>query len=237
MKKIDVIATAREANSGNVGVDTAVIIDVLRATSVMVTALSNGARQIVPVLTPEEALEHKRHNPDVLLGGERFAELIEGFDLGNSPLAYTPEVVNGKTIVMTTTNGTRAIINSSSAKNRYIACFRNAHEVARRLMAHENIVIVCSGADDLFTLEDALCAGYIISLMKQMEPGILLSDFAIAIYSLYMSAESDLNGTASKGRHFKVLENKGYFADLDYCFQKDVNSAVPKCVDGVVVLM
>lgn len=236
MRYIDVIATAREANAHSVGNDTAVIIDVLRATSVMVTALSNGAKKIVPMLTPEEALEYKKLNPDVLLGGERFAELIQGFDLGNSPLSYGADVVKGKNIVMTTTNGTRAIINSSSAANRYIACFLNAREVARQLMQHERITLVCSGADDLFTLEDALCAGYIICLMKQMDADIELSDFALAMMSLYTSAAFDVRTIASKGRHYKTLKTKGYADDLDYCFGPSLIHVVPVVREGVVVL-
>ncbi len=237
MKYVDVIPTAKDANAQNVGSDTAVIIDVLRATSVMVTALNNGAEKIVPVLTVEDAFSIKSSCPDVILGGERKAEKIEGFDFGNSPLSYTPATVAGKTIVMTTTNGTRAILNSESAKNRYIACFLNARQVARQLKEHQHIVFICSGADDCFTLEDALCAGYIIHLMKLQEPDLHLSDFAIAMMSMYTATSFDVRSIASAGRHYQVLKGKGYLDDLDYCFSALPQARIPICINKHIELL
>ncbi len=233
---VDVIATAREANAQNVGTDAAIVIDVLRATSVMVTALANGAECVIPVLTPGDALEYRKSNPGVLLGGERNAELIEGFDLGNSPLAYTRPIVEGRQLVMTTTNGTRAILNSCSAADIYIACFLNARKVAETVMKHSRISIVCSGADDLFTLEDALCAGYIINLMKHIDNEIRLSDQAISMLALYWQASGNIQAFASQGRHYKVLNDKGFFGDLDYCLGDSHIAVVPKYVDGRIVI-
>ena len=237
MKYVDVIPTAKEASMQNVGSDTAVVIDVLRATSVMVTALNNGAAKIIPVLTPEEAFEVKSTSPEVLLGGERLAEKIDGFDFGNSPLSYSADYVAGKTIVMTTTNGTRAILNSASAKHRYIACFLNARQVARQLREHQHIVFICSGADDSFTLEDALCAGYIIYLMKQDDPGLAMSDFALAMMSMYSAAAFDVRSIAANGRHYRVLKDKGFLEDLDYCFSASPNSRIPVCVNQHIELL
>ncbi len=237
MKYIDVIPTAKEACADNVGSDTAVIIDVLRATSVMVTALNNGAEKIIPVLTPEEALGIKLASPEILLGGERHAEKIDGFDFGNSPLSYGAENVAGKTIVMTTTNGTRAILNSASAKHRYIACFLNARQVARQLKQHQHIVFICSGADDCFTLEDALCAGNIIYLMKQEDPSLMMSDFAIAMMSIYTAAAFDVRSIAANGRHYRVLKEKGFHDDLDYCFSTAPNFRIPICVNQHIELL
>lgn len=235
---IDIIPTAKDACPKNVGGDTAVIIDVLRATTVMVTALNSGASKIIPVLSPEEALCIKADHKNVLLGGERKAELIAGFDLGNSPLSYTPEVVAGKTIVMTTTNGTRAILNSHSAQHRYVACFLNAAQIARQLMNHQHIVLICSGADDHFTLEDALCAGYIVCLLKQLDTGLIMSDFATAMMSLYNSSSFDVRMVASQGRHYKVLESKGFHDDLNFCFGPSLpHLRIPVCVNGYIELL
>lgn len=236
-KYIDVIPTAKEACVENVGSDTAVIIDVLRATSVMVTALNNGADKIIPVLTPEEALGIKRACSEILLGGERHAEKIDGFDFGNSPLSYDAKNVAGKTIVMTTTNGTRAILNSASAKHRYIACFLNAKQVACQLKQHHHIVFICSGADDSFTLEDALCAGYIIYLMKQDDPGLAMSDFAVAMMSMYSAAAFDVRSIAANGRHYRLLKEKGFIDDLDYCFSAAPNFRIPICVNQHIELL
>ena len=133
---ISVIPTAQHAQGINFSGQTAVVIDVLRATSVITTALENGAREVIPVKTVEEAqnLYAQCDTAKTLRGGERNALKIEGFDLSNSPLEYKKKVVEGKTIILTTTNGTNAINNIIGADEVVLACFRNVAAVVEHVL-------------------------------------------------------------------------------------------------------
>lgn len=223
---IEVIATAQQVTEETVKDKTVIVIDVLRATSVMVTSLNNGAKAVVPVLQPEEAFLLRKDHSDLILGGERNAVPIEGFDFGNSPLSYTPEVVSGKRLVMTTTNGTLAIHNSLAANELFIGSFLNDQAVVDVVKDKSDVVIVCSGNNGLYTLEDALCAGRIIYLLRQCVD-LKLSDFALSINALYQTHQHNLLELASQGYHYKVLCKKGYQKDLDHCFKSGVYNNVP----------
>ena len=143
----------------------AVVIDVLRATTVFTVATQSGVREVVPVLDVETALHLKQNYPPekVLLGGERHGLPIEGFDLGNSPQHYTPEKVAGKTLIFTTTNGTVAMHAAKFARIIYIASFLNAGAVVESLQNKDStansIAIICAGTNGKETEEDLLLAG------------------------------------------------------------------------------
>ena len=147
---------------------TCVVFDILRATSSMITALANGAEQILPVATIEEALAAKAKYPEALLCGERDGLRITAaqtggteFDLGNSPREYTADVVAGKTLISTTTNGTRALRACANAEHTLVGSFLNLAAIADHLRAAvpENLVLVCSGTYEEAALEDTLAAG------------------------------------------------------------------------------
>ncbi|MGM0376514.1 MAG: 2-phosphosulfolactate phosphatase [Bacteroidota bacterium] len=233
--KIDVIFSASEIRSSAVKDKTVVVIDVLRATSVMVTALQNGASKVVPVLTPEAAFEYRdRSGPDVLLAGERNSELIEGFDHGNSPLDMTGETVRGKTIVITTTNGTRAINGSLEAADIFVAAFLNAGATVRELDGAEDVVLVCSGSNGGFTMEDTLCAGLMADSLALRNQDAVLTDAVVAARQLYTHARTNIHRMAGEGRHYRLLWNKGYSEDLQYCFQPDLSQVVCRMKEGVL---
>jgi len=144
---------------------TAVVVDILRATTTMTFALNSGAKRVIPCLTTQEAfdlrakmIENSPHEP-VLLGGERQGVLIEGFDLGNSPEDFTPEKVAEKTILFSTTNGTRTIFRALTADIVYIACFANTSAMLPVLLNHGEIHVICAGTDQQYTEEDMLFAG------------------------------------------------------------------------------
>jgi 2-phosphosulfolactate phosphatase len=142
---------------------TAVVIDVLRATTTIVTALAAGAREVVPCLEVEEALQLAANSPnDCVLGGERGGLRIEGFRLGNSPAEYLPEAVADKRVIFTTTNGTRAMIHCRQAHRVLIAAFVNFSATCRELASQPHIDIVCAGTDGNVTREDTLLAGAIV---------------------------------------------------------------------------
>ncbi len=142
----------------------AIVVDVLRATTVMVHALAAGAKAVVPCGEIDEAIAHRQANPpgSVILGGEREGLPIEGFDLGNSPAAYTEAVCRDRTVVMTTTNGTRAILASLTAERVLVAAFPNLSATVAAVAAEDRarpVHVVCSGTDGHISLEDSFLAG------------------------------------------------------------------------------
>ncbi|MCA9104207.1 MAG: 2-phosphosulfolactate phosphatase [Planctomycetales bacterium] len=137
----------------------AVMIDILRASTTIVTALSQGATGVVPFLEVSEARQWKANHPEGLLGGERGGLKIDGFDLGNSPTDYGPETVQGREIGFTTTNGTRALMAVESAETVLIGAFVNARAVLERLRGASRVLLVCAGTNGQVTREDVLFAG------------------------------------------------------------------------------
>ena len=176
-------ASTTESLAGTV----AVVIDVLRATTTITHALAAGATQVIPCLETRDALEMReklrQQSPDtpVLLGGERGGVLIEGFDLGNSPEDYTLERVGGKTLVFSTTNGTRAMFRLLDAETVYLACFNNATAVAKCLLEFPKITILCAGTDRQYTEEDMLLAGLLVErLTRWSKNRYKLNTYAVA---------------------------------------------------------
>ena len=165
----------------------AVVIDVLRATTTITHALASGATRVIPCLKTEEAFAMREtlreQSPDqpVLLGGERGGVLIDGFDLGNSPEDYTRERVGGKTLIFSTTNGTRAMFRLLEADAIYLACFNNADAVAKCLLNFLKITILCAGTDHQYTEEDMLLAGMLTErLMRLSGQQYVLNTYAVA---------------------------------------------------------
>ncbi|MBQ6770189.1 MAG: 2-phosphosulfolactate phosphatase [Bacteroidales bacterium] len=244
---ISVISTAQQAQGIDFSGKTAIVIDVLRATSVITTALENGAQEVVPVKTIEEAksLFATCDTSTTLRGGERNALKIEGFDLGNSPLEYTQERVGGKTVILTTTNGTNAINNVKGADEVVLACFRNAAAVAdyiiRRLPrcdsptddavglsyhGSRDVVIVCAGTEGRFSLDDGLCAGMLIELMKQ-EAEVETDDLGLLLSRFYNESKNNLLNALSGCYHLKRLFALGFYDDIKFCLQTNCVTAVP----------
>ncbi|RNC29491.1 MAG: putative 2-phosphosulfolactate phosphatase [Candidatus Dichloromethanomonas elyunquensis] len=217
----------------------AVVIDVFRATSTMVTALANGCQAIIPVLSTEEAIERRISEPGSLLGGERKALRIEGFDLGNSPFDYTPEKVGGKKVIMTTTNGTRAIQAVADACKVYIASFLNvesiAHAIFRFIEVHKDIrgiAIACSGSEDRFDIPDIVCAGMLIeALGGEMQT----NDLGLAAQMLYNIAKADPLEILRKTEHGKLLVSLGFEKDMVYCSTANILPIVPILENGEII--
>lgn len=219
-----------------------VIIDVLRATSVIATALANGAKQIFPVIEVEEAFSKKTEN--TLLGGERKALKIKGFDLSNSPLDYKRELVAGKEIILSTTNGTKAIHYSidEQAKEVLTGSMLNAKAVAGYLAKSDSdIAILCAGTYGEFSLDDFICAGKIIfeciSIIKSTNKNeINLDDFSTAAVLAYEASKDSILEYVSNASHYKYLLSIGLKQDIEYCFTEDLIDLVPKisCYNGTI---
>lgn len=236
--EVDVIGSAGEVVEERVAGRSVAVIDVFRATSVMVTAFRNGAREIIPMTGIEESFrlrdrlvaEHAMlgDSGPVLLGGERKTVIVEGFDLDNSPLRYRPEVVRDATIVMSTTNGTRAVNCAQGwAAEIYIAAFLNADAVARRLGASgRDVALICSGRNDRFTIEDALCAGMLARYLGE-EAGYTLTDLAWWCADVYRRYEDDLQSALEHCEHYHRIKAR-WSEDIAWCLQRNVTDATPR---------
>ena len=206
------------------------MIDVLRASSVMTTALWMGAKAILPVLTPEEALwEYSQFEKGTaLLCGEREARRIEGFHLGNSPLEFTRKIVNDKILIHTTSNGTRAAKAAIKADQLFVLSFLNMEAVASHLSKLScDISIICSGTDEQFSMDDALCAGMLISILSK-ENEIESDDLGSALKSFAEAEQKELRSKLDACKHLNYLIKKGFEKDVDYCLQTNIMSIVPQ---------
>ena len=239
--KISVIPTAQQAQGIDFSGQTAVVIDVLRATSVITMALDNGAREVIPVKTVGEAQSLYATCDNALRGGERNALKIESFDLGNSPLEYKKKTVEGKTLILTTTNGTNAINNIIGADEVVLACFRNAEAVAEHIVGLPyydsptfGIVIVCAGTEGRFSLDDGLCAGMLIELLKQ-KTEVETDDFGLLLNRFYNESKSNLFGVLSACYHLKRLFTLGFYDDIKFCLETNCVSTVPVVKERKIV--
>jgi 2-phosphosulfolactate phosphatase len=215
-----------------------VVIDILRATSVMVQAMSQGAREIIPVKTVEEAFQMaKSFPPDTtVLGGERESRKIEGFDLGNSPREYQGEKVRGKRLILTTTNGTKAFHAVSSGKKVLVGSFLNIAAVAGRCFElNRDVFIYLSGDEGNFSLEDTVCGGMLIDrIIKKGGRSLLLTDASRSGHILFQKFEANIAESFTLSQHGRNLVDRGFKEDLPYCAQVDMTNVVPVFKDGVI---
>jgi 2-phosphosulfolactate phosphatase len=223
---------------------TCVVFDVLRATTTMMTALANGAAGIVPVVELSEALAIRSTNADVVLGGERGGLRIRAtqtggidFDLGNSPREFTPEKVAGKTIVMTTTNGTRALRSCSHAHSVIVGTFLNLRAAADWIQAEEpnHLLLICSGTLDQAAYEDVLGAGALCDLIWPLFGHGIVADSAQIARQIYRIQEQDLLEAMQFSRNGRrLLANPDLKADVPFCLQRDTLNFVAMLRDGTV---
>ncbi|HQI10251.1 MAG TPA: 2-phosphosulfolactate phosphatase [Fervidobacterium sp.] len=212
--------------------DACVVIDVLRATSTIVTALSNGASEVLPVLNLEDAIEFDKNG--YLIGGERGGIKPSGFALGNSPAEYRMDVVMNKRICLTTTNGTKALINARKLANDiYVASFLNLSATVEKLSKYENIAIICAGNDGDVSYEDTQLAGCIVEKLHAIR-GYDLSDSALIAFNLWQNLWQRLGRPQFTGSHARKLIKLGFERDVEYCSSIGVNSIVA-LYDGKVI--
>jgi 2-phosphosulfolactate phosphatase len=209
-----------------------VVFDVLRATSSMVTALANGAAAIIPVEEIPEALELRRQQPDLLLAGERDGVRIQAdltgsiaFDLGNSPREFTPERIHGRTIAMTTTNGTRALRACARARKVLIGSFLNLRATVSIIESERpaELLVVCSGTHDQVAYEDVLAAGALCDLVWPAYSNGKVADSAVMARELFCLARADLPAALAQSRNGRrLLTLSDLRADVAYCAQRDI---------------
>lgn len=209
---------------------TTVVIDVLRASTTIITALANGAKEVVPVGTIEFAVKISGgiFGGQTLLGGERNTKKIEGFALGNSPLEYKSETVSGKTIVFYSTNGSRAIVKAKYSANLFVCSFNNMRTLSKHLKnLNEDVVILCSGNNNFFSLEDSVCAGNLINELTAVRKKVILSDSSICALTLFNSFGKNIVKMMYESEHGQLLVKNGFEEDLKVCAEKNNTDMIP----------
>ncbi len=218
----------------------AVVIDVLRATSTIVTALSNGATEVIPVSEPVEAVDLVRGigSTECVTGGERKGYKIEGFDFGNSPLEYTEDNIGGKKIILTTTNGTKAIKWVQGAAEVLIGSYLNVSAVATYLSEdRRDTVIICAGREGNLSLEDLACAGKIVASVKAAIPTLEMSDAARTACWIAERADQDgLEKFIGETEHGRYLTEIGMGPDIQACAALDRYPILPHYRNGKIYI-
>jgi len=207
----------------------AVIIDVLRATSSIITALKAGAKTVIPILEIADALKLAALLPEAILCGEREGERLEGFHMGNSPSDFKRETVAGRVIISCSTNGTAAIIKAAAAKRLWLAALINAKAVANRLFneAERDLILLCSGTYAQPSLDDILAAGAILSHLSRLV-ALELNDSALIALRLYEScAPLGMSQALKLASHAQTLIRFNRGADVEYCAQENISDIVP----------
>jgi 2-phosphosulfolactate phosphatase len=213
-----------------------VIIDVLRATSAICAAFEHGVEKIIPVATIEEAHAYKQKG--FLVGAERNGLPVEGFDFGNSPFQYMGEDVRGKTIVLTTTNGTQAIEAAKDAYKVIIGSFLNIDALCSWLInENKNILLLCSGWKNKFNLEDAVFAGAVTDAISARSDKFNLGDACLALKYIYQMAKQNPNKFLSHSSHKERLAALNLKEDVRYCLTPNQTKVIPIYKEGALVRM
>ncbi|MFM2224001.1 MAG: hypothetical protein RJA07_203 [Bacteroidota bacterium] len=210
----------------------AVVIDVLRATSTICTVLHYGANKIIPVATVEECLTYK--NTDYLLAAERDAKLPDGFVYGNSPKQYMTDSIQDKTLVLTTTNGTKMLHMCMAAEQIVIGAFVNMDALANYLLQQNKpVILACSAWKDKVNMEDSIMAGGIVHRLKN--DFMMACDSSKMMEQMYVMAKNNIYEYHRQANHFGRLMNLGAADDLRYCLTENETAVVPILKNNAIV--
>ncbi|MCJ0741218.1 2-phosphosulfolactate phosphatase [Pedobacter montanisoli] len=225
MPKIEVCLTPALLHLYDIENSIVVVIDILRATSSITYGFENGATAIIPVMDVEDCETYR--DLGYLLAAERNGEVVTGFDFGNSPFSYTKEKVENQTIVLTTTNGTKAMrMAQERAYEVIVGSFLNITAVCNYLkQQNKDVLLLCAGWKDNFNLEDTLFAGAVVA---QLTDGFALADDAgVAALDMYEQAKTDLRGYLRKSSHSHRLIKLNIEEDVQFCLKPDLCTAIP----------
>jgi 2-phosphosulfolactate phosphatase len=231
--RVDVVFGGTALAPGDVAGRVVAVIDVLRASTSIAVALANGARAVVPLESSDEVITRAKafERSDVLMAGERRMLAVPGFDLGNSPRQFTRGVVEGKTVLMTTTNGTPAIMNTPGARDVIVASYVNYTAVLTMLSVAlrggTDVTLVCAGRDRQFALEDAGCAGRFVYNVSKRLPDVALSDAAHACVLIDRKYGEQIVRLFDASEHGRALRAAGFGEDLAACAAMDSSPVIP----------
>ena len=232
--RIEACYTPREFQQYEKGFELIVVIDVLRATSAICAAIENGVKGIIPVDSVEEAREYLKRG--YLAAAEREGQIVEGFPMGNSPISFLDPELKGKTIVLTTTNGTKAIKIAEHKETVVIGSLNNLQSLTEWLIRQErNTLILASGWKDKFNLEDTICAGAIIDGVLKSGKFSSNEDSSVAAKFIYRSAKENIFSYLKASSHRRRLRKLNLNADVNYCLTPNNLTAIPILKDGILV--
>tara|TARA_R100001143_G_scaffold63607_1_gene73986 strand:+ start:36051 stop:36788 length:738 start_codon:yes stop_codon:yes gene_type:complete len=239
LEKIDVFFSLNSFSEIELRDKTSVVIDVLRASSSIVTALMNGADAIIPVADMGEASKIAMNvdSENYLLCGEKDGVMIDGYDLGNSPFEYTKEVVANKKLIFNTTNGTKAIKKTFGSSNVCVAAFLNVSAVVDFLKTQQtDIVLVCAGWKGRLAFEDILLAGNIIYKLTDGKLPEKARDGVRVAFTLYDTYKDDITSIIQQSNHAERLKTLIDTDDIEYCCQTDITNVLPYLNEGMITL-
>lgn len=225
MPKIEVCLTPALLDLYAIENSIVVVIDILRATSSITYGIENGAEAIIPVMNVEDCLAYA--DKGYLLAAERNGEVVAGYDFGNSPFSYTAEKVAGKTIVLTTTNGTKAMhLAQERALQVIVGSFLNLSSICDYLKKeNKDVLLLCAGWKDNFNLEDTLFAGAVVEqLQKEFS---VADDSSVAALDMYQLAKGNLREYLKKSSHSHRLIKLNIEEDVQFCLKLDVCQVIP----------
>lgn len=224
MRNVDVCLSPELLHLYDVRGKIVVVVDILRATSCMTTAIAHGMKAIIPVSTVEECKSYCASGE--LGAAERNGKQEEGFDFGNSPFSFMTEEIKGETLAMTTTNGTKAINKSREAIQVLIGSFLNISALASYISDQpHDVVILCAGWKGRVNLEDTLFAG---ALVDKLNGDFLCEhDASLVAHALYKTSRSNLLGALANCSHYRRLSKLNIGKDIEFCMQEDVYEAIP----------
>jgi len=238
--KINVILSPANVDELYFSGKTTIVVDVLRATTTIITALMNGAKEVVPVSSVEFAMKASSNmfGGQTLICGERNTKKIDGFNLGNSPSEFTSEVIGGKSIVFFTTNGTKAIVKAKYSDEVLIGSFMNISALAKYLAdSNKSFEILCAGRNSSFCLEDTVFAGKLIAEVTSLTEDVELSDSGLAAVSIAKSFGKNLKKMFTESEHGKLLIENGFAEDLKWCAKINTSSGIPVFSSNVIKLL
>ena len=213
---------------------TVITIDLLRSSTSMTWALVNGATKVIPTSEAAEAASIASRMGGCILGGERGGIKLPGFDLGNSPFEYSKEAVYGKSVVVSTTNGTGALCGAEGAANVLLGCMLNCTAVARRAVELGNdIIIMCAGTEGDISADDLYAAGAIAEAIMQLTNDVSPCDMTIVARMIYKTWKTDHREFFST-YHCARLIKMGFEKDVEFCLRRDVTDIVPEYRNGVL---
>jgi len=231
--RLDVFFTPGQVKPGDLAGRLVAVVDVLRASTSIATALGNDARTIIPLEGADEVIVRSKDftRSQIILSGEHRMMPIPGFDVGNSPQAFTREVVEDKTILITTTNGTRALLGVQGARDIVIASYVNFTAVLTLMKVaagtDTDIAIVCASEEGSFTLEDAACAGRYVRAIPKRGDSVQVNDAASASVLIEKKYGDNIAKVFKESTHGQALQAAGFGDDLAACAEVDAYPVVP----------
>ena len=236
MNRIEVCFSPGEYHLYEADFQLVVVLDVLRATSAICAAMEHGVKEIIPVASVEEA--RKLQSKGYLAAAERGGQIVEGFDMGNSPFSYMDPSLKGKSVVLTTTNGTKAINMAKDKETVVIGALNNLDVLCHWLIQQQrDILVLGSGWKDKFNLEDTICAGAIADKCLKSGRFFADEDSTVAAKFIFRSSRDNMFAFLKASSHRRRLRKLNLNEDVKYCLTPNNCSAIPILKNGSLVRM